>query len=457
MSTVTAPTSLDDLPPDLLLGQVEAVLEEVVTGLTPVVDPARAPRSPGRPAILPAFLVWGTLLVGVLRGVRTQQDLWRVLTVGGLWGHAPVAVSDQALRHRWTRAGLGPLGQCFAAVSALLRQRLDPWRAAWGGDALAPFASDVVVLDETTLDQVARSLPALRGVPPGDDRLLPGKLAGVFDLRRQSWRVLRWIEEVHQNEKVGARALLADLAPGSLVITDLGYFGFAWFDDLTERGYWWLSRLRAKTSTVVIHTFITTDTYRDHLVFLGAHRADRAKHAVRLVEVKVGPTWQRYLTNQTDPRVFPAAEVAALYARRWDIELAIRLVKDHLGLGLLWSAKPVLVQQQLWAVLIIAQILQALRLEIAARAEVDPFDVSMELLVRWAPRLAADGRDVITVFVAEGRRLGFIRPSRRTRLVVPDISPDQLCPAPPGWVRERTPRYAQRKCGPRATTATVTG
>jgi hypothetical protein len=453
---IPTPSSLAELPSDALLGQIEAILEEVVTGVTPVVDLDRPPHSPGRPAILPAFLVWGTLLVGVARGVRSQQDLWRLLTAGGLWGHASVAVSDQALRHRWARAGIGPLEQCFAAVSALVDARLEPWVASWGGDRLAPFASDVVVLDETTLDQVARSLPALRGVPSGDDRLLPGKLAGVFDLRRQSWRVLRWIEAVHQNEKVIARELVDTLAPGSLVITDLGYFGFQWFDDLTDAGHWWLSRLRARTSTVVVHTFIATETYRDQLVVLGAYRADRAAHAVRLVEVKVGQQWHRYVTNQTDPLLFPAADVVALYARRWDIELAIRLVKEHLGLGLLWSAKPVIVQQQVWAVLIIAQILQGLRLEIAGRAEVEPFDVSMELLVRWAPRLASDGRDWLTLFVDDGRRLGFIRPSRRIHLVLPSVTPDQLTPAPPDLIRTRTPRYAQRKCGPRAKTTTGT-
>ena len=145
--------------------------------------------------------------------------------------------------------------------------------------------------------------------------------------------------------------------------------------------------------------------------------------------------------------------MAGLYARRWDIELAIKLIKDHLGLGLLWSAKPVIVQQQVWAVLIIAQILQALRLEIAGRAGVDPFDVSMELLVRWAPRLAAAGRDPVTVFVEDGRRLGFIRSSRRTVLIGPTVTPEQLSPAPPGLIRERTPRYAKRKCGPRSTPA----
>ena len=48
---------------------------------------------------------------------------------------------------------------------------------------------------------------------------------------------------------------MAELPAGTLVLADLGYFGFAWFDWLTDRGYHWLSRLRAKTSYKVIHTF----------------------------------------------------------------------------------------------------------------------------------------------------------------------------------------------------------
>lgn len=455
MSASVVPTSLTEVPPDQLIGHIEGVLQTLLAddALEPVPDPTRPPLPPGRPPVVPSFLVWGTLLVGVLRGVRSQRDLWRQVALGGLWQTSPTTITAQGLTARFERAGVGPLQTVFAAVTSLLRQRLDPWLETWGGDELAPFASDLVVLDETTLDQVARTLPALRGVPPGDDRLLPGKLAGLFDLRRQCWRVLEWVDAVHQNEKVIARDLITSLPVGSLIITDLGYFGFQWFDDLTDQGHWWLSRVRSRTSTVVLHTFSATDTYRDQLVFLGAYRADQTKHAVRLVEVKVGETWHRCLTNQTDPVVFPAADVVALYARRWDIELAIRLVKDHLGVGVLWSAKPVLVQQQVWAVLIIAQILQALRLEIAARAGVEPFDVSMALLVRWAPRLASEGRDIITVFVEEGRRLGFIRPSRRLQLAVPTVTLDQFCPAPPGLIRTRAPRYAKRKCGPRAPVA----
>ncbi len=62
------------------------------------------------------------------------------------------------------------------------------------------------------------------------------------------------------------------------------------------------------------------------------------------------------------------AEIARLYARRWDIELAFLTLKEHLGLHLLWTSKLVSILQQVWACLIIAQVLQALRLEIACGA-----------------------------------------------------------------------------------------
>ena len=126
----------------------------------------------------------------------------------------------------------------------------------------------------------------------------------------------------------------------------------------------------------------------------------------------------------------PAAEIARLYARRWDIELAFKLVKRHLGLHLLWSAKPGVVLQQVWAVLTIAQVLQALRLEIAAGAGVDPFEVSLPLLVEYLPLLLARGDDPVAVFVAEGRRLRLhpaLAPHRHPR---PDHPAGGLCPAP---------------------------
>src|SRR5207248_10310862 len=119
----------------------------------------------------------------------------------------------------------------------------------------------------------------------------------------------------------------------------------------------------------------------------------------------------------------------------------------ELGLHLLWSAKPVVIAQQVWAVLTIAQIVHALRFEVAQRAAVTLEEVSLSLLVRWMPRLAAGGADPVAVFVERGRAAGFIRPSRRIVPRAPDVAVTALIPLPEGRVLERTPRYAHRRCG----------
>jgi hypothetical protein len=232
------------------------------------------------------------------------------------------------------------------------------------------------------------------------------------------------------------------LEKGSLLLADLGYFGFKWFDDLTTAELWWISRLREKTSYSLIHTYCQQGETLDALIWLGAHRADKAAHAVRLVQFRIGKTLFRYITNVTDPQKLSIYEIAGLYQRRWDIELAFKTVKEHLNLHLLWSAKTVVVLQQVWATLIIAQILQALQVEIAGRAGVDPFEVSLALMVEYLPQMYARHSDPVALFIERGRKLGFIRPSSRNKNNAPEIKPELLLAAPPNLILIRTPRYA---------------
>jgi hypothetical protein len=427
--------------PPKVVGEIESFLQEMIGALAP--DPIAS--GPGRPRILPALALWAGLLVCVLRGFTSQLDLWRVLTMHQLWFYPRFPVTDQAIYKRLEEGGTTALEALFGQISQLLATRLAPYANL----ALAPFAAEVLALDHTDLDQIARRLPALRGVVPGDARLLPGQLAGLFDLRRQQWRTVQFIADPHQNEKVTARALVFALPPRSLLLCDLGFFGFAWFDDLTDHAYSFISRLRQGTSYVVRHTFYAQGDTGDGIIWRGKHRADRAKHAVRLVRFRHNGVLHAYITNVLDPRQLSLAAIATLYARRWDFELAANLVKRYLHLHLLWSAKDPVIQQQVWAVLIISQILQALRLEIAGRAQVDPFEVSMELLVRWLPQLAYAGHDPLTVFVEQGRAVRFIRPSSRLTIRAPTIPPEEVVPRPPDLILERTPRHAQRNCGKR--------
>jgi len=421
-----------------------AAIETVLLDLIPRLSPA--PNRRGRPEILPGALLWTGLLVCLLRHTASQQGLWRLLSQSGLWHFPRVPVTAEAVRIRLDRRGPAVLEQLFVDVTAELA-------VTWPGDAtLASFATGVYALDESTLDAVARTLPTLRDVPVGDDRLLPGKLCTAFDLRRQQFATVLTTDTPRQNERVAARDLLATLPIGSLIVADLGYFGFRWFDDLTDGGYHFVSKLRQKTSVEVVHGLAQGSTphgpVRDELVWLGTYRADRAKHLVRRVTVPVGRTTHVYLTNVLDPAVLPITELVRLYARRWDIEQAFKLVKRDLGLHLLWSAKWELVLTQVWGVLLLAQIASALRAEVARRAGIDVREVSLTLLLRDLPLLVRDHGPAVldrlaTLPVTKG---GYLRPSRAAERPVPDPGP--VTPPPADLITVRTPRYAGRNAGP---------
>ena len=418
-----------------LIHTIEDFLKPILMDLS-----TAPPRTgPGRPWVLPAFALWAGVLVGVARGFSSQLDIWRLLSAGGLWDLPHYAVKDDALYTRLKDAGRDTFQTLFAQVTAILRQRLRPDHNPLG--ALAAFASGVYALDGMTLDQVSKRLPALRGTAEAS---LLGKLAAVFDVRAQLWRTLTFMEDAHANDKTAARGLLAGLAAGSLILADLGYFAFKWFDDLTDAGYFWISRLRAKTSYEVIPVFYQGQGVIDALVWLGKHRADRAAHAVRLVQLtRGGKTWA-YLTNVLEPQRLPLADISALYARRWDIERMFNLVKTHLHLHWLWSSQLTVVIHQVYAVFTVAQIILGLRAEIAERAHADVDDVSLDLMIRWLPRFAQNGQDPVQHIAEHGRFAKIIRPPTRTKRELPTLPLSDYLPAPAGLTLTRIPRYADK-------------
>ena len=391
-------------------------------------------KGPGRPLELPKVALWSSLLLCVLQRAGSVREVWREVVLQGY------DVCDQTLYDRFEQEGTGWLEQFFAQITAMLTAWLRPLVSQQAWYPLASFATEVLALDETTLDPVARKLPILRGLRKGAVELLPGKLAGLYDVRLQLWRRVDYLPQTLQNGKVHAQAMLQGVAQGSLLLFDLGYFSFEWLDELTRRKLWFVCRLREKTSYTVLHTYYELEEVFDGVVWLGNYHA-QASHAVRLVRFRVGALSLTYLTNVLDPTVLPIEEVARLYARRWDIELAFLTLKEHLGLHLWWSSKVTVILVQVWACLILAQLLQAVRLEIACRAQVEPFEVSLPLLVQYVPQPWIVGEDLIDTAVQRGRQLGLIRPSSRTRVQGPAVAAEQIQPLPPALVLTRAAKY----------------
>ena len=392
----------------------------------------------------PAMVSWSHLCLGMmlcfLRGWNAQLEVWRLIGSERIGGFAPVQVCDQAIYNRIERSSIW-MQWVFEQVSAWLRTRLHPWQDR----RLAPWASEVYAADASTLDRLGQFLPWLRGIHRGDKQELAGQINALLDVRRQQWVRVDFWQDARDNCKDHFLTLVEEVQAGALLLFDRGYLSFPIFDALTSQGLWWISRYANNVSYQISHVCYQADGLLDAVVYLGAYRADQARYPVRLLQFWMHGRHYRYLTNVLDPHVLPLSEVVSLYARRWDIELAFRVLKDHLNLHHLWSAKWSVVQVQLWCCLIQAQVYHALQVEIARQAGVEVFDVSIDLLVRLTPHWLARGLTPLEQAVRFGRDLGLIRPSTRHRVEVPWIDPSWVVPPPPEAIQPRAKgRYGHR-------------
>lgn len=406
------------------------MIEGVVASLIPRLR--LEPRQRGRPEVLPTAMLWAAILFCLVRGNPRQRAVWRAVTSAGLWGYAAVAVTPEAVRKRIVGLGPATIQAVFAQLTALLTEH-------WLGDTrLAPVAKGgVYAIDDTTLDKVARTLPSA----DGPVRPLAGRLHTLFDVRRQCFQRVIPTDQPFENERTAALDLIRSLPQRSLVLMDRGYLSFKLYDTITASRRFFVTRLSETVSVRPIHAFTQTATVTDALVFLGAHRADRSKYAYRLIIIQTPSGPRRYLTNIRDPRQLTPAQIVQLYARRWDIEMAFKLIKRDLGLHMIWSNSWSMIQIQIWATLLIAQVALVLRQQVALRAGVDLFDVSLSLLLEDVPLYLARGEaDVVGAIAARGKYGGIIRPSRRKQLAVPDDLP--VSPRPSGLRLIQTPRYA---------------
>ena len=392
---------------------------------------------------------WEHLCLSILScflfGWHAQLEVWRFLATQPIGRFACILLTDQAIYKRLGNGGAQAMHRLCQHVCEWIFQSLAPYEDR----SLAPHFREIRALDESKLDPVKRWIKEVRDLPDGDLNLLAGRLSGLLDVRRQCFVRLELLPEAMASSLEHAKAMVSGLAEGTLLLFDLGYYAFEWFDDLTRQGIAWVSRVRSNGSFEIKHVLISREGYSEALAWMGAYRTDRAAFLVRLICFRYQGRWYRYVTNVLDPAKLSGADVARLYARRWDIELAFRLLKDHLNLRMLWSAKPQVITVQVWASVILAQLFHSYQVRVAAQAGVEVFDVSLDLLVRYVPRLMAQGVDPVAEIVRVGRSVGMIRPSTRIRRIVPEFALFEYDPPPGDLPREREPRYGHRPAGNR--------
>lgn len=232
--------------------------------------------------------------------------------------------------------------------------------------------------DGSTLEALFRKLKALKDVPVGQ---LAGKICSVIDLVTHLPIETWFRENASDHDSNFLPQILAMAKAKVLFIFDRGFYDFTFFDDLIDRGAHFITRLKSNAVLSVECRLLKTDRVREYIIKLGG-ATSQCQHLLRLIEVRYGTRWYRYVTSVLDPNVLPAVYVADLYRRRWRIEEAFAVLKRLLGLSYLWTGSINGVLLQVWSTWLFYAILIDLA-DAVAEELVLPFDrISLEMVFR---------------------------------------------------------------------------
>jgi len=321
------------------------------------------------------------VLAMLWRHIPGVSALQRLLTAERILWTQPTQVSQPALSQRFLTFPAELFERVLYAVLAQLPAR-QQGRTRPVPALLARVAARLAgcyALDGTTLEALFRKLKALQETPEAP---LAGHLGAVCDLVSHLPVKVWYAEHPKANDKSFLPQLLAWLPQDSLLVFDLGYFAFTFFDDLSRQGSWFVTRLREKTSYTVQAVLVERPQVRDRVVHLGKYRSNPSVYPVRLIEVYVNGAWRQYLTNVLDPQRLSVLEVVALYERRWQIEIAFALVKRLLDLAYLWVGSLNGVQLQVWATWLYYAILIDLCDDVAEALQLPLDRISVEMVSR---------------------------------------------------------------------------
>jgi len=328
----------------------------------------------------------------------STREVLRCLLEGlrWLWGTEAVKVAGKSgISQARSRLGETPLRRLYEQVVQPVATRAikGAWYRAWRLVSLDGSSLDVA---DTAENGIAFGYPgASRGesafpqlrfvalVENGTHVLFGARLGGCAD-----------------GETTLAHGVVPALRAGMLCLADRQFFGYALWRAAAATGadlLWRVkSNLRLPRATVLADGSFLSVVYPSE--------KDR-RHATNGIQVRVveyrlegvagAEPLYRLVTTILDPALAPAADLAALYHERWEVEGALAELKTQLrgARVVLRSKTPDLVRQEFWGLLLAHFAVRGLMHEAALRADEDPDRLSflhaVRVVRRKLPLLAA--------------------------------------------------------------------
>jgi hypothetical protein len=359
---------------------------------------AETGRASERERDLPAqVMVYYAIALALYMGSSTREVL-RCLLEGlrWLWGSDAVKVTGKSgISQARSRLGEAPLRRLYEELVRPIATRATKgaWYRSWRP----------VSLDGTCLDVAdTEANRAEFGRPNGGRGESAFPQMRFVALVENGTHVLfgACLGRYAEGETTLARGVLAALRPGMLCLADRYFFGHALWRAAAETGADLLWRVKSDLQ-LPRETVLADGSY---LTTLYPSKKDRRHRTggvgVRVIEYRLEGVAEaeplyRLVTTILDPKGAPAAELAALYHERWEIEGALAELKTQLrgARMVLRSKTPALVRQEVWGLLLAHFAVRGLMHEAALRADEDPdrlsFSHAVRVVRRKLPQFAA--------------------------------------------------------------------
>lgn len=350
----------------------------------------------------------------VYRQIPGIREVQRVLHEEGLLWVEKIEVSVQAISQRLRKLPAQLFAQIFEQVIKVITKESDKSNIPANWQSVSEKFTEIWIADGSTLEQLRRKLKELRESP----KTLGGKIMMVVSAFTHNPVKIWYTNNSKAHDINWCEQLLSALPVGGLLIFDLGFFKFQWFDEFTKTHKFFVTRLKANTAYEVKSCLSQSQLYRDEIIQTGKYRSNKCEYPLRLISVLWGATWYYYVTNVLDPEILSAQQVCELYRRRWRIEDAFLLTKRLLGLSYIWVGDINGVEIQILATVIFYAVLNRLCTQVALALN-EPLDrISTEMVFRALYHfsqavLRGEASDVVSYLVERSKLFGLVKARRK--------------------------------------------
>ena len=154
--------------------------------------------------------------------------------------------------------------------------------------------------------------------------------------------------------------------PGTIVVFDRGYNDYDWFAELSERGVFFVTRLKRGADYEVLEQRALPSrpggVRRDEVIFFPSLAASGSEVVFRRIEY-FDAKQQRTLVFLTNHLELAAATIAAIYQDRWQVELFFKAIKQNLRVKTFVGTSANALKIQIWTALIAILLLRYLKLQ----------------------------------------------------------------------------------------------